>query len=839
MTSPVPPVNKINIDETVAGFSEDKFNELYEELIETNPNKEIKVLLPKPTDTDKKKQLYTILTITRDAIGKEPYVTADGKQRAQAIMSLLFKEIYLIQDKFQNQRSGNATLEGAEGEKLFKEFVGKEPFTFQLVNDPKLSTALKFDFLPFVSTLNKLFQMFGRLNMSDTDQAKDAKITLQKQIQDAKTGVSNEFSLMSAFKGTDDQKNTARIGIMTGAAVGLWAIVAQIQKSPALTAMAMSGMAVIGVGSGGIAVAVIGAVAVGYYAVLAIKVAFAKYYKMMRTLDEFTILLHKIQKMVRLTVFISSTYNFDINIDEIVQQLKIIFTRFDKMLKEDDYKKIKGQIEESASPNLEEAATKAISEGANNAFKDDVAAATETTPAKSGGQAGGAWEIGKDLKRLMFDVELWNSKLNDDVVKLNIYLTTAMGEFSIVLNVIQMNMIAEGLGIAESDKKAAAIKQLTEKNAAVKDSSEFMKMRIGILLHDILKLRIDIGYCSRTGTFTATTGDLICLEYVEIDSNGSRITTYRRKLHDLINRLCDRLLSDDAYDAVLRQKIMEKVVEPYLKLLEKSKFSVSGDNATQNATLQKSFTLDPAALKGLTDEKRTINEKMDEKIKVISEKVKRMQPSMRGGGFLSAFFGSKPQTTSLTTPLIPSSAPSPSSAPPQSQPPAPTTSKSFFEKRKDDKEQKIAMRLDRMIQFLMDEPYMLMSDDALTTFLRDVYDFSKEESKTTQKEVDQARNAAKDVVHVVPPPPAAAIVPPAPPPGAAIVPPAPPPAPPPAASPTDNTIVQAAPAPPGPPGGGARYRYSRKRIRKSKSAAHTSNRKHKYKYKTSKYRRHY
>ena len=120
-----------------------------------------------------------------------------------------------------------------------------------------------------------------------------------------------------------------------------------------------------------------------------------------------------------------------------------------------------------------------------------------------------------------------------------------------------------------------------------------------------------------------------------------------------------------------------------------------------------------------------------------------------------------------------------------------------------------------MIQFLMDEPYMLISDDALTEFLRDVYDFSKEESKSTQKEVAQANDVAKEVVH-------ADLVPP------------------PAASPTANTTATTTPATPPPPGeGGARYRYSRKRIRKSKSAAHTSNRKHKYKYKTSKYRRHY
>jgi hypothetical protein len=413
-----------------------------------------------------------------------------------------------------------------------------------------------------------------------------------------------------------------------------------------------------------------------------------------------------------------------------------------------------------------------------------------------------------------------------------------MGEFSIVLNVIQMNMIADGLGGTDAAKKDTAIKQLTQKNAAVKGSSEFMKMRIGILLHDILKLRVDIGYCSRTGRFTATTGDLICLEYVEIDSNGSRITTYRRKLHDLINRLCDRLLSDDAYDTTLREKIMDEVVKPYLNLLEKSKFSddVNNDNATQYATLQKSFTLDPAALQGLNADKSKrdqINTKMDAKIAVISEKMNQSKKPMRGG---FSWPWSKPnpqsQSDSPTKPLF-SSPPSSSVQPRAVQSPAPTAAKPLF--GKDDKKKDNTMRLENMIAFLTVEPYMLISDDALTEFLSTVYNFSKKESKTTQKEVAQAAVEARAVVHTAPPPTdGQAAVSPA---DQAAVSPADQAA----VSPADQAAVSPATGPPAAdtPAGGARYRYSRKRIRKSKPATHTFNRKHKHKYKTSKYRRHY
>ena len=85
---------KINIDTTLEGFSEDKFNVLYDDLITNNSvNTGIKDLLPKPTDTDKKKQLYTILAITKDAIGND-YGTTGGKQKAQSVISLLCREIY-------------------------------------------------------------------------------------------------------------------------------------------------------------------------------------------------------------------------------------------------------------------------------------------------------------------------------------------------------------------------------------------------------------------------------------------------------------------------------------------------------------------------------------------------------------------------------------------------------------------------------------------------------------------------------------------------------------------------------------------------------------------------
>ena len=99
-------------------------------------------------------------------------------------------------------------------------------------------------------------------------------------------------------------------------------------------------------------------------------------------MDEFTILLEKIQRMIQLTVFISSTYSFDINVDEILKQIEVVFKRLDEPLTDDDRKKIKDDVTDP---------TKKIDiEGAANAANAaSVDMANNETEQAQVGQGGG------------------------------------------------------------------------------------------------------------------------------------------------------------------------------------------------------------------------------------------------------------------------------------------------------------------------------------------------------------------------------------------------------------------------------------------------------------------
>jgi len=369
---------------------------------------------------------------------------------------------------------------------------------------------------------------------------------LEKKKADAIAGRNNEFSFWSAFIGTDAQKSAAQATILVGIASCGWAIVGKIQQNPALAAVMVGAISATGVGGVAVGGAII-ACGVAYYAMLKLKERYSKYYEINKTLNELTILLHRIQKFIRLSVLISNTYNFDININEIIEQLKILFSRFDQMLKADDYDGIQGMINKNATPDLDltavisKAAVDAHTESKNNAViaeneKKELSRLQRMKESMSRGMAAVKQKmaamgkgVGTFIYIMSFDDELWNRKLNDDIVKLNIYLTTTIGEFSIVLNILQMGLITKGFS---GNKNAIA--DLTGKNNVVTQSSEYTRMLIGILLNDILKLRVDLSYCSRGNTRilnTTTKDEPICLNYQDFDGAGNQITTFRRNLH--------------------------------------------------------------------------------------------------------------------------------------------------------------------------------------------------------------------------------------------------------------------------------------------------------------------
>ena len=522
---------------------------------------------------------------------------------------------------------------------------------------------------------------------------------------------------------------------------GLFMIVQKATEKPEVMAVIMGSVAMLP--AVGQAIIVLGAlIAVGVYAAKMIKEQLSKYLKLLRTIDEFTILLHKIQKISNLTIFISTTYNFDINIDEVIEQMKIIFSRFDEVLKleKDNYNKIESQVMNplTAAPDIENEAQQAIARSSELEIKsgapgNELPNGSQTGGGGGGGggsQTGGApmwWE------RFKFNIHEWNKQLNNDIVKLNIHLTTTMSEFSIILNVIQMNMVVNGLG-PNPQEKTKAIAELTKKNYVIKTSSEYRKTRIGILVHDILKLRVDFVYCKaksgKVSSLSSNPDDPICKEHIVSYNTGKSFTNYRSELQKYIERLIIRLKDGD-YDDVTKKSICDGVLIPYANMLT---------NAKLKGPTDKKEILDAFQLTSLTPEQiEKINTKLDEFVAGIPNDISALTLSstvmVGGDGFFSNPFKSKTNTP-------PAAAASSGSGGGWS-----SESAADWEARK-----KRESALTKSVNLLIASPYNLVSDNELELFLRNIYDFSKKVSQTSPDEIKKALEVAEKMLAPPPPP---------------------------------------------------------------------------------------
>lgn len=511
----------------------------------------------------------------------------------------------------------------------------------------------------------------------------------------------------NAFNTTEDAV-VAKISAVGVIGTGLFTIVDKMTQNPAVMAVILGGAAAIP--AVGQTIIILGAmIAVGVYAAKRIKEQFAKYYKMLRTIDEFIILLHKIQKITNLTIFISTTYDFDINVDEVIQQMKIIFNRFDEVLKleEGSYTKIEGMAMDLPTPDI-----------AYDANLANLVAADLEKLAQKQEIVGGAplW-----LERFKFSVTEWNKSLNTDIIKLNIHLTTTMSEFTIILNVIQMNMIVNGLVSSDEKKKANALQDLTTKNSLIKNSSEYHQTRVGILIHDILKLRVDFVYCkARAGKnpMTSLKNDPMCEDNIEKKYAPFRFTNYRSSLDKMIKRIIIRLKDSD-YDEEIKKSIVDNVLIPYSELLKTAKILVSTANKTIPPNQKE--VLDAFQVTSLSEEQITsINTALDGIIKTIPKDISELQKKpMDGGEFKLSNLNLNPfnrQTNEEKQKLAADAA-------------------AAAKKKKDD-----------AVELIITEPYNLITDNELNIFLRKVYDFSKKIAETTKKEIDEAKEVAKKML---------------------------------------------------------------------------------------------
>jgi hypothetical protein len=507
-------------------------------------------------------------------------------------------------------------------------------------------------------------------------------------------------------------------------ATSLFVIVDKATQNPTVVAALMGGVALIP-GVGQTVILLSAAVAVGYFAMKMVYAQLAKYKTAIRLIDEFTILLHKIQKITNLTIFISTTYNFDINIDEVIEQLKIIFSRFDEVLEQDakNYDKIEESVMKlTSAPNMEEAALDALTKKSLEPEPEQVNASS-----KSGGrktqQTGGI----SFLNKLTFKVDVWTKQIDKDIIKLNIYLTATMSEFSIILNVIQMNLIVDGLG-TDVAKKSAAIKSLMTKNGLIQRSTEYAQTRIGILVHEILKLRADFMYCkskepdvkSRLYKLDKffTTPDVICDENMD-KTMDLPFTKYRTHLQRYIDQIIIRLQNGD-YSVEMKKSICDNVLKPYVDMLAKCKFSNNPANNSSSSSSAPREVIVAYKLETMSPiEKEEIDRGLTSLLDNLKGNVAKILPQ-NGGAFGITFTNPLKRAPSLT--------------PEQQKDAADAAEKAAITAR------------ELYVTKIKNEPFLLTTDTQISEFLNKVYEFTRRVGKTDPAVIKAAEVAARKLI---------------------------------------------------------------------------------------------
>jgi hypothetical protein len=714
------------------------------------------------------KKTGKVNTVPEEFLNKVPKellvteITDEQKiQLKQKFVVSVFEDIYLQQDEFANQ----TTDEGITF-KLTEQKADDNGWFLGMIPTIILGPVLEY--------IRGVVVGYGRgtdrLTFSEDEKARNA---LRQRRQDADNGVKNEFSLLSAFKGTEGQKTSAKVAIIAGAAAFAWAIVAKIQQNPELAAMVTG--AVVSTGAGGVIVAgALIACGVAYYAILKIKEKYSTYYLINRTLNELTILLHRIQKLIRLALLVSHTYNFDIIIGEINEELKIIFSRFDEFLKADDYNGIQGMINANATPDLDMAAVtgKAAAEAKIEIKEADKEAVKVGFFKRLGSAVSNKFSAmkaaaGRFVYTMTLDEKLWNEKLNKDIVRLNIYLTTTIGEFNLVLNVMQMSYISKGLQGGDAGNKAIA--SFTAKQHHIEQSSEYMRMLIGMLLNDILKLRVDISYCSRGNS----KAEKICLDYQDTDGAGNIVTVYRRHLHVAMLTLVEKL--DDSTSVygqhkTLCEKVRNEVVKPYVGMLTNLKNNNSIIVPDEIIKAQEdgfASYFEVLTFKyvrpGIEENKKKLSEKVNDRRDDFNKNLQTAIDKLESGNPSSLVQSGEPPNTSkaeleeavntskaevelegAANTLKADQGGGGEPAPPP--PPANATQVSSD----------LENRITKTAEYIISEPYVTIPDEPLSQFLTLVYNFSKKEGKTTEAETKDALKTSIDNAKFAPSPQAVA-----------------------------------------------------------------------------------
>lgn len=301
---------------------------------------------------------------------------------------------------------------------------------------------------------------------------------------------------------SETMRNTIMV-LATGTAVG--------------TAMASCGVAVI-------------VLAIGLAAAVKLKERFAQYHVFIQSINNYILLLRKIDIMIKVAMRISAEYKFIIDTKDVVRALEFILNLFEDLITAGDVKDIKNKLvsgtfstgrvldeqfkeindsdegvgdvaydDDDTTSNSESQmlipkdAVNAV-KGKENFLKRMGTSISSKYQSISSKYQSLKTEINRRGTKLMnrtVNQNKLSKKIDKGVTKLGLYFAVLLGEMNIILNVCQMGLICD-------DDKGT----ISTANNSVKNEIHFKKMLVSSMIYRTLQLRNIFDTCEATKSGT-------------------------------------------------------------------------------------------------------------------------------------------------------------------------------------------------------------------------------------------------------------------------------------------------------------------------------------------------
>jgi hypothetical protein len=302
---------------------------------------------------------------------------------------------------------------------------------------------------------------------------------------------------------------TKQNAVLLAGAVTLGEVAFRLASNPvvvsAVVGLGIGSAAFTGIVSGGATLVLI---LVATYAFVKIRALYSNYYTMIYVMNDYILLLKKIDTMVRLSVKISQQYKFVIDTKDVNKSLERIFGRFDKLLSDKDISDINKDVLDSKDNSM-------LTELASEVNEDDdeklpliqAQEAEETVdivvPQTVKNRQENIFKrfvssVKKFKKVISLNSKKFTEELNEEVMRLGLYFSILLGEFNIILNVCQMDIISKG------DKN-----ELMTKNNNVKSDDNFNNLLISSIIYRTLQLYNIFNLCD-TISSKSETSKTIC-----------------------------------------------------------------------------------------------------------------------------------------------------------------------------------------------------------------------------------------------------------------------------------------------------------------------------------------